>query len=156
MRKTLLAPAVWIGALAVACLLIALAGSALLFRPPAGGTVTPVTLPVTLLPAPTSTPRPTATPTLDPLAQLTATAAPGQIAVGRYVQISGTEGAGLRLRAAPGLDGTPLFLGFDTEVFEVRDGPQVADGYTWWFIVSPYDENRSGWAAADYLEVINP
>jgi hypothetical protein len=93
---------------------------------------------------------------LDSLAQRTATALPGQIAPGRYVQIGGTEGAGLRLRAAPGLDGTPLFLGFDTEVFEVRDGPQVADGYTWWFVVSPYDENRSGWAAADYLEVITP
>ncbi len=154
MREALRVPAVWVGALAVACLLVTIGGSAVLFRPAAAGTATPFPLPVTIIPAPTSTPRPT--PTLDPLAQLTVTAQPDQIAPGRYVQIGGTGGDGLRLRAAPGLDGTPLFLGFDAEVFEVRDGPQVADGYTWWFIVSPYDEKRSGWAAADYLEVITP
>ncbi len=114
----------------------------------------PLTPPVTLLPAPTSTPGLAATPTTG--ADAAATALPGQATIGAYVQISGTGGDGLRLRAAPGLDGTPLFLGFDGEIYEVRQGPAIADGYTWWFLVSPYDENRSGWAAARYLEVITP
>ena len=42
----------------------------------------------------------------------------------------------------------------DAEVFMVRDGPQTADGYTWWYLVAPYDETRAGWAAADFLVVV--
>ena len=71
-----------------------------------------------------------------------------------YVQILGTDGEGLRLRSDPGLSGTPVFLGFDEEVFEVRDGPQESDGYVWWYLVAPYDESRNGWAAADFLGAI--
>jgi len=36
----------------------------------------------------------------------------------------------------------------------VRDGPQEADGYTWWYLVAPYDENRAGWAASEFLAAI--
>ncbi len=143
-------------ALALGAAALVLTGGLVLWQllPPAPLPV-PSTLPVTLLPAPTSTPQPTLTPTAGAEADA-ATALPGQVTIGRYVQINGTGGDGLRLRAAPGLDGTPLFLGFDGEIYEVRQGPQAADGYTWWFLVSPYDENRSGWAAARYLEVITP
>lgn len=109
---------------------------------------------LTVIPAPTSTPNSTPTATPDPLVVGTATLAPGVIGVGGYVQIIGTEGEGLRLRTDPGLSGTPAFLGFDEEVFEVRDGPHEADGYTWWYLVAPYDENRAGWAAADFLGAI--
>jgi hypothetical protein len=76
------------------------------------------------------------------------------IGVGGYVQITGTDGEGLRLRADPGLNGTSIFLGYDEEVFEVRDGPQEVDGYVWWYLVAPYDETRAGWAAADFLGAI--
>jgi hypothetical protein len=108
---------------------------------------------LTLIPGPTSTPRILPTPTFDP-AQGTATPLPGEIALYGYVQITGTAGDGLRVRAAPGLDGEPLFLGFDTELFQITDGPQEADGYTWWYLLAPYDETRSGWAAADFLEYV--
>jgi len=108
---------------------------------------------LTILPAPTSTPSPTPTPAL---AATPSPAAPGQgIAIGAYVQISGTGGQGLRLRAAPGLDAALLFLGYDAEVYQVRDGPRQADGYTWWYLVAPYDEGRAGWAAADFLSVLS-
>jgi hypothetical protein len=84
------------------------------------------------------------------------TPAPGQIGIGVYVQIIGT-GGGLNIRANPGLEAPILFLGFDSEVFEVRDGPRQADGLTWWLLVTPVDEARSGWAAADFLSVVpNP
>ena len=75
----------------------------------------------------------------------------GQIGVGAYAQITGTEGAGLRMRREPGQAAETVFVGEESEIFEVKDGPQQADGYTWWYLVAPYDETRAGWAAADYL-----
>jgi len=109
---------------------------------------------LTVIPAPTSTPIVTPTFTPDPLIVGTPTLGPDEIGVGGYVQITGTEGEGLRLRADPSLNGTPAFLGYDEEVFQVREGPQEADGYVWWYLVAPYDETRAGWAASDFLGAI--
>jgi len=109
---------------------------------------------LTVIPAPTSTPNVTPTFTPDPLLVGTPTLAPDVIGVGGYVQITGTDGEGLRLRSSSGLNGAPVFLGYDEEVFEVRDGPQESDGYVWWYLVAPYDETRAGWAAADFLGAI--
>jgi len=112
---------------------------------------------LTLIPPPTSTPHvfpPTGAPP-SPTPPATATARPGELAVGVYIQISGTNGEGLRLRPEPGLDSQPLALGYDSEVFLVADGPQHVDNLTWWLLVSPYDEARGGWAAADFLSVID-
>jgi hypothetical protein len=48
-------------------------------------------------------------------------------------------------------------LGAEAEVFQVSDGPREIDGYTWWYLVGPYDESRRGWAVANYLSVVqNP
>lgn len=106
---------------------------------------------LTVISAPTATPNVTATATIDPFAP---SPTPTGIAIGGYAQITGTEGEGLRIRSSPGLTGEPVFLGFDTEVFLVQDGPREADGYVWWYLVAPYDDNRSGWAAADFLTYI--
>jgi hypothetical protein len=82
---------------------------------------------------------------------------PGVIAVGAYVQITGTAGTGLRFREQPGLEAPVLLLGAEAEVFRVQEGPQEVDGYTWWYLVGPYDEARRGWAVANYLEIVqNP
>ena len=108
---------------------------------------------LTMIPAPTHTPNATIAPTFDPNL-VTPTLAPGAIGMGAYVQISGTEGEGLRIRSIPGLTGDTVFFGGESEVFIVRDGPQTADGYTWWYLVAPYDETRAGWAAADFLAVV--
>jgi hypothetical protein len=72
------------------------------------------------------------------------------------VQITGTNGEGLRIRSEPGLNSNPVFLGFDSEVFIVQDGPRSVDGYTWWYLVTPLDQSRAGWAAADFLTYIPP
>jgi hypothetical protein len=113
---------------------------------------------LTIIPAPTSTPTyviPTLTPTPDAaLITATPTPLPGAYAVGVYVQISGTEGQGLHLRAQPGLNNAALFLGYDAEVYKITDGPVQANGYTWWYLTAPYDQARSGWAVQDYLSVI--
>lgn len=103
---------------------------------------------------PTITPTQLPSPTPDALATQQALEASGKIYVGGYAQITGTGGDGLRLRAGPGLSQPLLFLGYDAEVFEVRDGPEDADGLSWWYLVSPYDDARSGWAAADYLSAV--
>jgi len=106
---------------------------------------------LTLIPAPTHTPNATLIP-VDPNA--TPTLPPNTIGITAYVQISGTEGKGLRIRSAPGLNTDTVFFGGEAEVFVVRNGPQTADGYTWWYLVAPYDDSRAGWAAADFLSVI--
>ncbi len=110
---------------------------------------------LTLIPAPTATLNVTLTPTLDPAAA-TSTADAETIQIGGYVQISGTEGEGLRIRSAAGLDSDTVFRGEEAEVFVIREGPQEADGYTWWYLVAPYDETRAGWAAAEFLAVVPP
>src|SRR6476620_3780320 len=73
---------------------------------------------LTVIPAPTSTSNVPPTATIDPFAP---TAAPTGIAIGNYVQISGTEGQGLRIRSEPGLNGNAEFLGYDSEVFVIKD-----------------------------------
>ncbi len=78
----------------------------------------------------------------------------GVIGVGAYVQVIGTEGAGLRMRADPGLDTAIKFTAMDAEVFLVIDGPVEIDGYTWWHLEAPYDQTRSGWSAGDFLTPI--
>jgi hypothetical protein len=106
-----------------------------------------------MIPAPTHTPQFVPTPTVDPLIG-TPTLPSDTIGIGGYVQISGTEGDGLRIRSTAGLNGETVFRGEESEVFLVKDGPQEADGYTWWYLVAPYDETRTGWAVADFLAVV--
>jgi hypothetical protein len=79
---------------------------------------------------------------------------PGLISLDAFVKVSGTGGAGLRLRSSPGLQGTPQYLGLEDEIFKVESGPEEADGYTWWYLVAPFESNRKGWAAANYLEIV--
>jgi hypothetical protein len=106
---------------------------------------------LTVIAAPTATSNIPATATIDPFAP---TATPTGIALGSYAQISGTEGEGLNIRTEPGLNSPPAFLGFDSEVFLVKDGPREVDGYVWWYLVAPYDETRAGWAAANFLTYV--
>jgi hypothetical protein len=111
---------------------------------------------LTIIPAFTSTPlyqSPTPPP-IPPMPESSNTPAPGEIALNAYVQISGTGGDGLRLRASPGISSDPLFLGNESEVFLVVDGPRQADGYNWWYLKAPYDETRSGWAVANFLAYV--
>lgn len=110
---------------------------------------------VTMIAAPTLTPKvidPTRTPTPTPTSIFFLPE--GVIGVGIYVQVTGTGGSGLRMRGEPGLSSTINFSAMESEVFLVIDGPVTADGYTWWHLEAPYDRNRNGWSAADYLTPI--
>jgi hypothetical protein len=139
------------GALVIAaCLLLGTLISVGWTRPRPGADVGFVPADLTIIAPPTATliPQPTATPAG------TLTPPPGQIAISAYVQIKGTEGSGLRIRSAPGLNSDTVFRGEEAETFQVKEGPQQADGYTWWYLVAPYDDTRAGWAAADFLAVV--
>ena len=114
---------------------------------------------LTVIPWATSTPQPTATSTLaaTPTDAGPPTPRPGEIGIGSIVQIVGTNGDGLNIRSEPGLASEVFFLGYDSEVFVVRDGPVEIDGFTWWFLETPVDKARSGWAAAAFLSLVaNP
>lgn len=145
-----------VGALIFALALIGLAY--LVFSSQADKSQTAQTTPqflVTLLPAPTETPTlvPTSilvTPTQSDVSILP----PGVIAVGRYVKVIGTQGLGLRMRAEAGTSGEVNFLAMDDEAFKVIDGPIAKDGYTWWQCEALLDKTRSGWAAEDFLQVL--
>jgi hypothetical protein len=114
-------------------------------QPTAGLTIIPANTP-TLLVLPDTPGSPSATPGNGD--------SQGGIEIGVYVQISGTGGEGLRLRSGPGVKNAPLFLGMEAEVYQVKDGPKDADGYTWWYLEAPYDQNRKGWAASKYLTIV--
>jgi hypothetical protein len=107
---------------------------------------------------------PTTPPTgITPTAGAASTSAPGvgatsthttPIAQGVTVVIAGTSGLGLNVRQGPGTDYTILFTAKDGDKFTVKDGPRQADGYTWWYIVDPNDQNRFGWAVQDNMQVV--
>jgi len=154
--RSILTPKVLAGAVGVAIFLtlFTLVWIELSAPGPASGEVMAI---LTLIPAPTGTPAPVPTATIDPnAATITPTPMPGQIALGSYVQIKGTAGQGLHIRSGPGLSSDQLFLGYDAEVFIVKDGPRQADGYSWYQLVAPYDTTRTGWAASDFLNIIPP
>jgi hypothetical protein len=146
--------------LLVALVLLAATLGLLWYTRPGPAAAGPATAVLNIIPAPTDTsPAPTATaqqsPT--PTSQVPPSPGPGMIANGGYVQIAGTQGDGLRLRTEPGLESQVRILGAESEVFQVEDGPVEKDGYTWWYLVGPYDESRRGWAVSNYLEVVqNP
>ena len=147
----MISPWVLVGALALACLLtgVGLAVFGL------GRADQPASLQstaiLTVIPAPTFTPGLPATATAAPAPS--GSAASGVIVKGVRVKVTGTAGNGLRLRDQPGLNGKVLLLGNEAEVFQVQDGPSVMDGYTWWYLVSPFDAERKGWGVADYLVI---
>jgi len=148
------------GAFIVAFILLGATLSFLWFTRPGPQEVGKATAVMNVIPAPTATvPAPTATalPQSTPTSLVPPSPPPGVIAVGAYVQISGTGGEGLRLRTDPGLNNEVRILGAESEVFQVEDGPKDVDGFTWWYLVGPYDASRRGWAVSNYLSVVqNP
>lgn len=157
--KLFINPWVILGAVVIAVLLMLLVAFGISFMRPDSN---PSGIPTAIL-AVTKAPTPTVLSIIDKQETATSTPEtppspqPGIIRIGGYTQISGTGGEGLNLRAEPNLDATILYLGLESEVFEVRDGPQEADGFTWWYLVGFSDSTRNGWAVSNYLDVIqNP
>jgi len=114
-------------------LILITAPTASITVPPPTGTVEPA-----------DTPAPTLPPEVD-----------GSLSQGKLVEVYGTEGDGLRLRDNTGLNSKIVFLAVESEVFELREGPVEKDGYEWWFLVNPYNLEKTGWAVSIYLRTID-
>ncbi len=149
--KDLLNPWVIVGIILTASLL--LAGSFL-----AAGELTPSDITIysgeavlTIIPVPTYTPTPLPTQPEFPITTPTIAPVTG-IQMGGHVQISGTEGEGLRLRRDPSLNGEIVNIGLEGEIFLVIGGPEEREGYLWWQLAAPLNESRQGWAVSNYLE----
>lgn len=155
--RYLFSPWVIGGSILVGLALTAVVLLALWLSRPGPSAALPATAVMQVIPIPTPTPtQPTPTPTLPPtpVPGGAPPPPPGDITLGAYVQVTGTGGDGLRMRSEPGLNGNVLFLGLESEVFIVEEGPQSLDGYTWWFLSAPYDPNVRGWAVANYLQAV--
>ena len=115
---------------------------------------------ITIIPLSTATDLPpTITPTPETPPESTGLPNPpaGDVAIGAYVQVTGTGGEGLRLREGPGLDRQVRILAAEEELFLVVDGPQQVDNYTWWYLEGPNDNTRHGWAVSNFVRVVqNP
>jgi hypothetical protein len=75
------------------------------------------------------------------------------LSVGLLAQVSGTDGAGLRVRTEPSIQGEILFKRPEGEVFRVVEGPYFADDMAWW-LVRALNDGASGWAAGEFLAQI--
>lgn len=152
--REILPPGVLLAGSAIGVLLVA--GAALIFflLRPDSPTAPVSTAQMLVMPAPSYTPPlPTAPPTPEPTAtsEVPPTPPPADVQIGQLVQISGTGVDGLRLRSEPGLAGKIMFVAIEAEVFQVTAGPNQVDGYIWWYLTSPYQQDYKGWAVSNYL-----
>jgi hypothetical protein len=147
--QILFRPLVLLGGLLVALFLMTLAVLLFYGARPSAAPVAAGTAVLNIIPAPIETPALPAPPT-----QAAPVEPPqdGEYFVSGSVVVSGTGGAGLRLRFTPGLESQVRLLGKEGELFQVVEGPQTVDGYTWWYLENPDDRTRRGWAVADFLK----
>jgi hypothetical protein len=143
---------VWVLALVVLALAAIACGLWALYLwrlqgPPGGPSPTPIIWTATPVPTLPPTPTPTETPVPTP------TASP-EIAIGRYVRVSGTGGFGVSLRQEPDVNSPRLGIGQEGEIFIVVNGPRSAGSYTWWQVRDPTNETRQGWAVANSLQPV--
>jgi hypothetical protein len=107
-----------------------------------GRQATPTIPPVVTLP-PTPTPRPTATPI---------PVLPAELAPTVYAQITGTEGAGVSVRAGPGTNNARLTVAPESSIVLILDGPREdenLDDFVWW--LTRTEDGIEGWIVQDFL-----
>jgi hypothetical protein len=71
----------------------------------------------------------------------------GGLRVGAMVTVENTSGLGLRLRDAPGLDGTYLTTLSEGTPLTITGGPFFIDGFIWWNVAGTAG---TGWSAVAY------
>jgi hypothetical protein len=79
---------------------------------------------------------------------------PDTVSVGKTV-VSTADESELNVRSGPGIQNDVVFRAPKGQTFKVIDGPQQADGFTWWKVQSTAD-GKEGWAVAVYLNVAQP
>jgi len=91
----------------------------------------------------------TATPTAPPTATVEPTLEQVTFAIGDKAVVSGTDQAGLRMRAGAGTGHAQVKLLPENSVLEIIGGPKEANGYTWWQVRD--QTGTTGWVAGDFL-----
>jgi hypothetical protein len=117
-----------------------------------------VTATFTIGPPPTLTPLPQVEPpTVAPLPTVvpTATLPPGEFRPGVIVEVVGVGLNGLNIRAGAGTSAVLLFVAPERTRFMIMSGPQNASGFEWWEVREVNAPNRTGWAARNFLQVVN-
>jgi hypothetical protein len=145
---------VWILGGIVALMLLVVCGLWALYLLRGQVTATSPT-PTLIIWTPTVAPTIAITPTSAPteVAEPTPTISPG-VAIGRYVEVVGTGGYGLSLRAGPGENYTRMDVALEGEIFVVVDGPTAAGDSEWWKIQDRENVEREWWAVGNFLEPI--
>jgi hypothetical protein len=100
-------------------------------------------------PTPTRTPRPTLIPPTEPPPP-TPTPEPA-LRPGGVAVITGTDGAPLVVRRAPGKNNGLVARFREGQTVKLIEGPQEADGLQWWRIEM---NGTSGWSAAPFLKPV--
>lgn len=116
---------------------------------------------VTVIVSPTNTLKPTPSSSEEAQSDLTPSGSQGSVSgadfvVGDFVEIFGTGGQGLTLRNEPGLSAVVDSYGLESEIFEIKGGPVIADEFIWWYVVNPYDDSKKGWGVGEYLREVAP
>lgn len=79
---------------------------------------------------------------------------PAAIQLGSVVAVEGVDLNTLNVRSTASLtESSILFRAEEGELFNVIDGPDQSDGFTWWRIQDPNNVNRVGWAVSNFLSV---
>jgi hypothetical protein len=74
-----------------------------------------------------------------------------------YAEVSGTEGAGVSMRAGPGTNNVRLSIVAEAGTVLILDGPRAdenQEAYVWWFVRDL--EGHEGWVVEDFLEPALP
>ena len=79
---------------------------------------------------------------------------PMPLTVGVRVIVANVGDQELNVRTVAGVTSSEiLFRSAEGTEFTIVEGPQQADGFTWWRIQDPISQ-QSGWAVANYLQVL--
>ena len=82
------------------------------------------------------------------------TPTPKPLAIGFSAVVVDVGNQELNIRNLPGLINSQiLFRAPEGSLFEIIEGPQEADGFTWWKVLDTQFQIE-GWAVANYLQVI--
>ncbi|MGD2040699.1 MAG: SH3 domain-containing protein [Anaerolineae bacterium] len=164
-RRRLTLPPWALLAILIALIILLCVGLVLIIRAIRGsseGTPTPTARPTATRAAPatntvviiqpTTAEGETPTPTVVlPVGDATAPPTFTEIAPGAPVEVYNTAGAGLNLRAQASTSGRVVLNVKDGTALTVTEGPEEANGYTWWKVETA--DGTEGWGAANWLRL---
>ena len=103
-----------------------------------------------LLPPPSATPTPEP-PAIAPAPTPPPPPPPPQLAVGGTAQVSNTDGAPLRIRQTPSLQGRILARVPEGARLQLKSGPREAGSSKWWEVTGFDTKGTTGWCIDTYL-----